>query len=210
MNTKQSQSSAVTLSRPRHRRYALGIAVASALLMATAATPAAAAPTPGGKIQGKGGNVGVGLSLGDPMGASAKFFLHPSHAIQLDLGWAPMHHGHGRLGADYLWHPGTFVSNSVMDFLPYLGLGVGLGFWGGQCGGYYDYSDNNHSHYRNDHGRYCGNGGAGMFIRAPILGLGFHWKKVPLDTMLEGSWSPYIVLPDLAHGDVSFKVRYYF
>ena len=159
-----------------------------------------AAPTPGQKIKGRGGNIGVGVSLGDPMGGSAKFFLHPNHALQLDLGWAPLHHGHGRLGLDYLWHPGTFVSNGVMDFLPYLGIGLGLAFWA-----------SHHHHWGGHHGsHYAGHGGAAMMLRVPILGLGFHWKKVPLDTMLEGSWAPYLVLPDLAHGDVSFKVRYYF
>lgn len=178
------------------------LALATGIATACMGTTAWAAPTPGNKIKGKGGNVGVGVSLGDPMGGSAKFFLHPNHALQLDLGWAPLHHGHGRLGLDYLWHPGTFVSNGIMDFLPYLGVGVGLAFWAGHCyGGYY------HHHH---HGYCDGHGGAAMFIRAPILGLGFHWKKVPIDTMLEGSWSPYVVLPDLPHGDVSFKVRYYF
>ena len=55
-------------------------------------------------------------------------------------------------------------------------------------------------------------------LRVPVLGLAFHWKKVPLDTVLEGAWSPF--LPEIVgghgayvgldHGDVSFKVRYYF
>lgn len=166
---------------------------------------ASAAPTPNGQIKGKGGNIGVGLSLGDPMGASGKFFLHSNHALQLDLGWAPLHHGHGTFTFSYLWHPGTFVSNSTMDFLPYLGLGLGIGFWASHhygCGGH-------------GHGHGCGGGGgAGMILRVPVLGLGFHWKAVPLDTMLEGGWSPYMVrtpgVVDLGHGDVSFKVRYYF
>jgi hypothetical protein len=37
-----------------------------------------AAPTPNGRIEGKGGNIGVGVSLGDPMGASAKFSWPPT------------------------------------------------------------------------------------------------------------------------------------
>ncbi len=169
----------------------------------TVALPSAAvaAPTPNQKIQGKGGKFGAGVSLGDPMGITGKYFLAPNHALQFDFGWAPMHHGIGRLGADYLWHPGTFVSNSDLDFLPYLGLGVMLGFWAGYC-----YGGGHGGRY----GRGCSRGGAAMLLRAPILGLAIHWKKVPLDTVLEGSWSPFLVLPDLAHGDVSFKIRYYF
>ncbi len=161
---------------------------------------AQAAPTPGNKIRGRGGNVGVGVSLGDPMGGSLKYFMAPNHALQADIGWAPLHHGHGRLGFDYLWHPGTFVSNADIDFLPYLGLGLGMAFWAGY---YYDSYHRGRDYYRRG-------GGVAMFIRAPVLGIGIHWKKAPLDTMFEGSWSPYIILPDLAHGDVSFKIRYYF
>ncbi|MEM7154445.1 MAG: hypothetical protein AAF799_16480 [Myxococcota bacterium] len=179
-----------------------GYTLAAGIGLATVgiSTDAEAAPTPGNKIRGKGGNLGVGLSLGGPMGASLKYFMAPNHAIQADLGWAPFHHGHGRLGVDYLWHPGTFVSNSTMDFLPYLGIGLGMAFWAGR--GYY--------HGRHYDDRYRGGGGVGMFMRLPILGLGFHWKTVPLDTMVEGSWAPYLVYPDLPHGDFSFKIRYYF
>jgi hypothetical protein len=77
-------------------------------------------------------------------------------------------------------------------------------FWGG---GYY------HNGGYGRHGRYdrrYRGGGAGMFIRAPILGLGIHWKKIPIDTVMEGSWSPYVIYPDLSHGDFSIKARYYF
>lgn len=185
------------------RRLAAHVILATPIVLAVAPKEASAAPTPGQKIEGRGGNLGLGVSLGDPMGGSLKWFMHPSHALQFDIGWAPLHHGHGRIGLDYLWHPGTFVSNSTMDFLPYLGLGLGVGFWAGY-------------HYGNNH-RGDGRGGAGLLLRVPVLGLGFHWKKVPLDSMLEGSWSPYLVrgccgyaFTDLGHGDVSFKVRYYF
>src|SRR5690606_38357331 len=104
----------------------LGVALATGMGLCSfaLATEAEAAPTPGNKIRGRGGNFGIGLSLGDPMGASMKYFMAANHAIQGDIGWAPLHHGHGRLGFDYLWHPGTFVSNSTIDLVPYLGLGI--------------------------------------------------------------------------------------
>ena len=142
------------------------------------------------------------------MGLSMKLFLHPNHALQWHLAWLPLHHGDGGVNMDYLWHPGTFVSNSVMDFLGYVGVGLGVACWArhAYCGyhpGNYYYRDR----YRN--GCYRG-GGAAMVLRAPVLGLAFHWKAVPLDTAIEGAWSPYIVYPDLAHGDFSVKVRYYF
>lgn len=174
---------------------------------------ASAAPSPGRKVKSGGGNFGVGLSLGDPMGLSAKWFASPNHALQFDLGWAPMHHGDGRLGADYLWHPVEFASGPVATFLPYVGFGVGVMFWGDRCRGYYEryyYDDDRGRRGRYHRGGCDDRGGAAMFLRAPILGLGVHWKKAPLDTMLEGSWSPYLIYPDLAHGDFSFKIRYYF
>jgi hypothetical protein len=171
----------------------------------TLPTLAFAAPSPSKAGRRKGGNFGLGASLGDPMGASAKLFLHPNHALQWDLGWAPLHHGDGRLGMDYLWHPATIAGNSVVDFGFYLGIGLGLAFWAGH--GYY-YGYHGHNSYRR--GRDFGHGGAAMFIRAPVPGMFLHWQTVPLDTVLEGSWSPYVILPDLGHGDVSAKVRYYF
>lgn len=192
------------MTAPTRGRW-LGVALATGMGLSSfaLATTAEAAPTPGNKIRGRGGNFGIGLSLGDPMGASMKYFMAANHAIQGDIGWAPLHHGHGRLGFDYLWHPGTFVSNSTIDLVPYLGLGIGMAFWAGHYyHGYY------HGRYRDDY--YYRGGGVAMLLRAPILGIGIHWKKAPLDTMFEGSWSPYIVLPHLPHGDFSFKIRYYF
>jgi len=192
----------------------LGIALATGLGLSSfaLATEAEAAPSPGKQIRGRGGNFGLGVSLGDPMGLSMKYFLASRHAIQGDLGWAPLHHGHGRFGFDYLFHPGTFVSNGTLDFLPYLGFGIGMGFWSGRYyyGGHGRGRYCRYDGYDRDCDGYYGRGGVAMMIRAPVLGLGFHWKKAPLDTMFEGSWSPYIVYPDLAHGDFSFKIRYYF
>lgn len=197
------------------------VAVGLALLTAAVSpAPAEAAPSPGRRVPRSGGNFGIGGSLGDPLGFSLKYFFAPNHAVQADLGWAPLHHGDGRLGVDYLWHPFAFVSNSTMDFLPYFGVGLGVMFWAHNRGRwcYYDdrrYYDDRYYYCRHGYDRYRdyyydGTGGAAMFIRAPILGLGFHWKKAPLDTMVEGSWSPYVIYPDLGHGDFSFKVRYYF
>jgi hypothetical protein len=166
--------------------------------------------------------IGLGGGLGDPTGPSLKIFFRPQHAMQVDLGWAPLHHGDGILHASYLFHFKPFVSNGVMDFGLYLGVGAGLAFWAapgpyfGQHGyGYYGRGrdcydppgpDGYDCYY--GYGRH-GRGGAAMIVRAPV-GLFFHWKKVPIDTVVEGGWSPYVIFPDLAHGDFSVKVRYYF
>jgi len=185
------------------RRWSGVFGLALGLGMLAPIGEAEAAPSPGGKIRGRGGNVGFGLTMGDPLGPSFKWFMAPRHALQSDLGWAPLHHGHGRFGADYLFHPGTFLDNDVLELVPYFGVGTGVMFWGG-----YYYGRGRHGRY--DRYDYYRRGAAAWFIRAPILGIGIHWKNIPIDTMMEGSWAPYIVRTDLAHGDFSFKVRYYF
>lgn len=190
----------------------LGVALATGLGLSSfaLASTAQAAPSPGNKIEGRGGNFGLGLSHGDPFGLSAKFFMAPKHALQSDLGWAPLHHGHGRFGIDYLFHPGSFVSNSTLDLVPYFGGGLGVIFWSNYCGSYRGSRCRGgyHRDLRYSRGYYYGGGGA-LMIR-PIFGLALHWKKVPIDTVVEGAWAPYIVRPDLVHGDFSIKVRYYF
>lgn len=181
----------------------LGAALVAAMGLGTGlvSTTAEAAPTPSEKIRGSGGNFGLGLSMGDPLGPSIKWFIVPKHALQSDLGWAPLHHGHGRIGLDYLFHPGSFGNNNTVDFVPYFGVGLGAMFWGS-----YYYGRGRHGRYGYRYNR----GGGGMFMRAPIVGFALHWKQVPIDTVTEFSWAPYIVFPDLAHGDFSIKVRYYF
>ena len=166
-------------------------AVAGFAVFAGDVREAQAAPSPGNRIASRGGNTGVGLSIGDPMGLSIKHFFHPAHALQFHLAWLPLHLGDGGVGVDYLWTPGVFVSNSTLDFMPYFGLGVAIGF------------DSNQ---------------AGLIVKAP-LGLAIHWKEVPIDTVLEGAWSPYVIYGPCAGrnacfvgaaGDISVKVRYYF
>lgn len=152
-----------------------------------------AAPTPKPLAPSSGGRTGIGASVVDPFGFSFKFFLSPNHALQSDFGWAPLHHGHGRLGADYLWHPGTLASNSTAALIAYVGAGVGIAFWG--SGGEF-------------HG--SSQGRAGLMLRLPILGLTVHWHDIPLDTSFEGSWAPYLAPVDVRHGDFSIKARWYF
>jgi hypothetical protein len=204
-----------------------------AALVLLVSSHAKAAPSPSKTIRskrGKGGgggkgNFGLGLSLGAPTGMTMKLFLHPNHALQWNLGWMPLHHNSGGITMSYLWAPANFVSNSVMDFFGYLGIGFGAFLWthryywyhSGVChehGGYgwhcHDADHDDHGHYNDRHAH------GGILWRLPVLGLAFHWKKVPMDTVIEGSWSP--AMPEfvhgarvhLPHGEFSVKGRYYF
>jgi hypothetical protein len=92
------------------------------LLVGVAAIGVADVALAADKIGGKGGNIGIGATLGNPTGFSFKAYFARRHAIQLDAGWAPFHHGDGRVNVDYLFH-GTFTGNSTVDLLGYFGGG---------------------------------------------------------------------------------------
>lgn len=172
---------------------------------------------------------GLGGSLGDPLGGSMKLFVHPQHALQFEIGWAPMHHGDGITHFNYLYHIKPFVRHDVLDFGMYIGGGIGVAFWATRyyyrdcydppgpddwtCDGYYDYAYRGHYGY-DRYPYYRRRGGAGMIIRPPVMGLYVHFQDIPIDVVMEGAWSPYVVIAgggwDPWHGDVSFKCRYYF
>ncbi len=149
------------------------------------------------KIGGAGGPVGIGATLGNPTGFSFKAYFARRHAIQFEAGWAPFHHGDGRVHVDYLFH-GLFTSNNALDLLGYFGGGAGVAFWA-----YPPVPFDFHARPEDDVR------GAAMFLRAP-LGLVLAWKGAPLDTAIEMAWAPYVVPWDPGRGDFAIKVRYYF
>lgn len=162
------------------------------------ARPPDGGPNSGRKFGRKGTGLGIGGSFGDPLGFSLKYFLHPQHALSGEVGYGLLHHGDGMVTAAYHWHTKPIGDSPVVDAMFYVGLGVGVAFWGmpGPSG--------LQVHTRDE------DRGAGLVLRVPAIGLAYHWKKVPIDTSLELAWSPYIVLPDLRHLDASIKVRYFF
>lgn len=182
------------------------------LVVALASAPVYAAPTAQGRARlppnSKDRRTGIGLSLGDPMGLTLKHFFTERHALQADLGWLPLHHGAGGLSLDYLFHSRVIGDNPDVDAVGYIGGGVGFGLWGRTTVGGYD-------------GPHVGGAAAddpvhfGLMLRLPMLGLAFHWNTVPMDTCLEGGWTPFVVeAKDTrfgpAHVNVAIKARYYF
>lgn len=186
-----------TSAKAGYRRGRLAALAGIVLLSSLAASEGLAIPSPKQRVKGGGGSFGLGLSLGDPMGLSAKYFMHPNHALQWHVAWLPLHHGSGGVSMDYLWHPVTIASAPVLNLVPYFGGGVGFGLWGRKGG-------------RDEHDQVR----FGLMLRA-LVGLAIHWKPVPLDTVIEGGWTPYVLETNPArfgagHGDISFKIRYYF
>jgi len=194
-------------SSPRSAAIRFGAPVAIAAAFAFASPQEAqAAPSPSQQVSGKGGDTGVGMTLGSPLGFSLKHFMGAPHALQWNVSWGILHHGNFRTDLSYLWHPATIAKSSVVDLVPYLGFGMGFGIWSwGRGWGY-------HGHRHHD-GRTTA---VGILFRVPALGLALHWQKVPLDTVIEGAWSPMIEIWEggagfgANHGDIFLGTRYYF
>lgn len=191
----------------RPPRIALG-ALSLALASLMAPSPAQAAPSPNNQIKGKGGNLGLGMTFGAPLGGSLKYFFSAPHAIQANIGWGLLHHGAAEMNLSYLWHPATIAGNSVVDLVPYLGAGIGFSIWG-----------TGRRYYCNGRGCYDydrGGAAANIHFRLPALGFALHWQQAPLDTVLEGAWVPGIDIYrnvgyfDPHHGDIFLGIRYYF
>ncbi len=191
---------------PRSAALRFGAPVALATVFALAAPQEAqAAPSPSQQVKSSGGNTGVGVTLGSPMGFSLKHFMSAPHALQWNLGYGIMHHGGFRTDLSYLWHPATIAQGSVVDLVPYVGAGLGFGLWG-----------HGHWHGHNRGHGHSGNTTFGLMFRLPAMGLALHWQKVPIDTVLEGAWSPMIEMHSghghfsANHGDIFLGARYYF
>jgi hypothetical protein len=163
------------------------------------ASKATAAPAAGHSKFGKTGTgLGIGASVGDPLGFSIKYFVRPQHALSGHVAYGLLHHGDGLVTVDYHWHTRPIGDSPIVQAMFYVGVGVGVAFWARPGPGALQ------GHER------AAERGAGLILRAPALGLAYHWTRVPIDTAIELAWSPYIVMPDLRHLDASVKVRYFF
>jgi hypothetical protein len=193
--------------RPQSAASKLATTAVLATAFALAApAEAQAAPSPANTVKGKGGDTGIGMTLGSPLGFSLKHFMNTKSALQWNLSWGILHHGNFRTDLSYLWHPAAIAKSSVVDLVPYLGAGMGFGIWSwGRGWGY-------HGHGHGD-GR---DTAFGILFRLPVLGLGLHWQTLPIDTVLEGGWTPMIEISrdwsafGANHGDIFLGIRYYF
>jgi hypothetical protein len=139
-----------------------------------------------------GGPLGLGLSIGGPTGLTGKYYLTSSTGLSFGVGFG----GHGFLGGhlDYVLTPLSLITAEAGMLYPYVGGGVGLGFFGGLG---YQFGP--------------------IFYRAPLWldvhltgGLAWNFHAIPLDVFLE--IAPGVALlpgPGLGwHGILG--VRYYF
>jgi hypothetical protein len=142
--------------------------------------------------------VGLGFSVGDPTGATAKAFLAPQHALQASLGFGPIHLGAGRGDLNYLFHSRPWGTGNVKP-RGYVGLGVGVAFWDKRVGHLGPFGPDPEDFER-----------VAFFFRAPVLGMSFLFKKVPLEVFFETAYSPLVGPPvTFWNFDFALGVRYW-
>jgi hypothetical protein len=78
----------------------------------------------------KGEDFGFGIVLGEPTGATLKFWTQPTNALVVNVGAS--YFGSPRIGVDYLWHFDAFKSDVAYLYAGpggVIGFGEGNGIW---------------------------------------------------------------------------------
>ncbi len=140
-----------------------------------------------------GKNFGFGIMIGDPTGASLKYWTDRDNALAFSLGSS--YFGSPRIGVDYLWHFDAFQSRIVNL---YAGPGAALGI--GEGRGIWYKSDKGKFYYRDD--------GVGIGIRG-VFGINVVPERTPMEIFFE--FGTLIGLaPDFGSAvDVALGVRFY-
>ena len=74
--------------------------------------------------QAKTKHAGVGFSVGEPTGLSAKFFMNNTNALQFGLAWSLSGQNELHIQGDYLWHRYNLIDLKNGDEMPlYFGVG---------------------------------------------------------------------------------------
>ncbi len=140
--------------------------------------------SPGGK------EFGFGIMVGDPLGATLKFWSQKDKAFVVDVGAS--YFGSPRIGVDYLWHFNAFnspIANLYAGPGGVIGVGEGNGFW-----------------YKDKYDRKSGNVGIGA---RGVIGV----NLLPMDTPIEAFFELGVLIalaPEFNSGiDVGLGVRFY-
>lgn len=158
------------------------------LLLLLGSGPSAGARGPQGKP------FGLGLTLGEPAGLSAKLWFDSKSALDMACGYGFFPHSGPAFFVDYVYHVFTLVRPRRVPFFLklYMGAGAKAGVW------YYHRNDANHH-------------GFGMGIRFPI-GLTMVFTSAPFDAFLEIVPSMAFISPDPVYFDFDAALggRFYF
>lgn len=120
----------------------------------------------------RGNSFGFGLILGDPTGATIKYWTNKENAFTASVGSS--YYGQIRLGGDYLWHFDAFNSRVVKM---YAGPGLVLGF--GQSHGGFWWKEDHHKFYYWDDNTSIGVAGRVIF------GINIIPKRSPVEIFFE-------------------------
>ncbi len=139
-----------------------------------------------------GKNFGFGLVVGEPLGATGKFWNSSTTAFAVGIGGS--YYGSVRLGLDYLWHFNAFNSSQVNL---YAGPGIVFGFGGLHDGWWYAH----HKWVR-------ASGDVGVGIRG-VMGVNFIPRNTSVELFIEAG--PLInISPGTFNAfDFAAGVRYY-
>lgn len=137
-----------------------------------------------------GKEFGFGIMVGDPIGATLKFWTPGAHAFVVDVGAS--YFGSPRIGVDYLWHFNAFrdqMFNLYAGPGGVLGVGEGNGFW-----------------YRNHYVRASGSVGIGA---RGVVGVDLVPRNAPVEVFFELGVL-LALAPDFDSGiDVGLGIRFY-
>ncbi len=146
-----------------------------------------------------GRNFGFGLIIGDPLGATIKYWTAPNQAFDAYIGGS--YFGAPRIGGDYIWHFDAFNSSVVKM---YAGPGLALGFGRGYYYGFYNGNGKNGKDYF-----YYRDAGTTAVAARVIIGVNIIPRRSPVEIFLE--LGPLIGLsPSFGTAlDVAAGIRFY-
>lgn len=125
-------------------RSKISILALSVLAMSTVAHASHSTHSDSVKPSGDGGDLGLGLMLGEPTGVDLKYWLESNRALHFGLAYSFDHYG--QLTGDYLFEfPNVFRGREGAQFVPYVGIGAAFFFGAGytdDAGRYHDYHGN--------------------------------------------------------------------
>jgi hypothetical protein len=138
----------------------------------------------------QGKSFGFGIKLGDPTGATLKFWTTRPNAFVIDVGAS--YFGSPRIGVDYLWHFDAFNSDIAKLYAGpggAIGIGRGKGFW-----------------YKDRYGRLDNELGVGM---RGVFGVNVIPQNTPLEIFFEIG-ALVAIIPDFGSAaDVALGLRFY-
>jgi len=142
------------------------------------------APVPTTSTVAMAGRFGAGVTFGEPIGATVKYFFTDTIAIDGAIGWSSADHADLYLQSDVLWHNYDLLKVSRGALPVYFGVGPLLRFRSG--------GDDNQ-----------------VGIRAPV-GLSYFFDKMPIEIF--GEIAPALDVSPSVRGEVTggIGIRYWF